>query len=469
MNKTDIQLLERYPEWELEPPTLPPRSELYALKPIGVGTPEIECLTSYITRLARAHHISTGGLLGKVLAPRLGKSAWVRQGSPRLGSHFSGPGALNGVGSQASECVQALETVTQRTNLQALTFLAWAEVLPVQGLLRPTRAWCPACYHEWRTQGQIIYEPLLWTVGIVTVCVRHQRRLQVQCSARACQRSLPWLASHPRPGYCPYCQQWLGGSKTGRPKKQEQLNEEEAAWQFWIAQAVGELLAHSASLSVPPPRDRITKTLLSCIQQVTNGKKDAFAQLLGINMGKFLTWTRGHGIPVFPELLQLCYRLGSTTLAFLTAEEVVIDLDRIGYAMEPKWLTHKLRPPRKRLHPKALREDLQAIIIAQEYPPPSLQAVAKRLGHSIPSLRRNCPDLCEVIVARSTEYIQAQKQHRLETRTQEIREAVLSLQRAGIYPSQLRVVALLARPALFKNAEMRAAWYQAVEELGFST
>jgi len=377
-------------------------------------------------------------------------------------------GVLNGVRSQTSEFVEILETLTQQTNLRALTLLVWAEVLPVMELLRPTRAWCPTCYSEWRAQGQIIYEPLLWTFGIVTICSRHQRRLRVHCPASACQRSLPWLASYARPGHCPYCQQWLGVPKIGRPTKQERLNEEEAIWQLWIAQAVGELLAHSASLSVPPPRDRISKTLLGCIQQITNGKQDDFAQLLGINSQKFRTWTSGQVIPVFPELLQLCYQLGSAPLAFLTAEEVVIELDRIGYSMEPKWLIRKLRPSRKHLRPEKLRQDLQAIVIAQEEPPPSLREVAQRLGHSIPALRSNCPDLCEIIVAQYTQHIQAQKQHRLETRAQEIREAALSFRRTGIYPSQERIVALLARPALFKDAEMRAAWYQAAEELGFS-
>src|SRR5262249_23120560 len=158
------------------------------------------------------------------------------------------------------------------------------------------------------------------------------QRLQVQCPASACQRSLPWLTSYACPGYCPYCQQWLGGPKNCRSKKQEQLNEEEAAWQFWVTKAVGELLANSASMSSPPPRDRISKTLLSCIRQVTNGKRDTFSRLLGINMEKFRTWTRGKTIPVFPELLQLCHRLGSTPLVFLTAEEVEIDLDRVVYA-----------------------------------------------------------------------------------------------------------------------------------------
>ena len=452
----------------MESPTLPPRSQLYALEPKGVGTPLVECLTSYLTRLAGEHHVLTGSLLGRVLTPRFDKPSWVRHGSPNLGTLYSGAGALNGVGSQASEWVRALADLTQRTDLRALTLLAWAEVLPAKELLRPTRAWCPACYHEWRTQGQVIYEPLLWTLGVVTTCAQHRRRLQEQCPAPACQRSIPWLASNARPGYCPFCQQWLGGPKTRRPAKQERLSAEEAVWHSWITQAVGKLLVRNAALSAPPPRERVTKTLVACIQQVTNGKKTIFARRLGLNWEQFRAWTRGTAIPVFPELLQLCYRLGTTPLAFLTAEEVVIDLNHIVYSAEPEWLTRELRPPRKRLRPEMLRQDLQAIITAQEAPPPTLREVAERLGHSVPALRRNCPDLCEAMVTRYTEYIQTQKQRRLEARAREIKEAVLSLQRAGVYPSQERVAALLARQAFFLDPEARAAWRRAMEELGFS-
>ena len=467
-NEWDEQDFERYAEWELEAPALPPRSQLYPLEPMGMGTPEVEGLTSYLTRLAGAHHVSTGDLLGNVLTPHFAKPSWVRHGSPNLGTLYSGAGALNGVGSQASEWVQVLETLTLRTDLRALTLLVWAEALPAKELLRPTRAWCPTCYHEWRTRGQVIYEPLLWTLGVVTACARHRWRLRAQCPASACQRSIPWLASHARPGYCPSCQEWLGETKTHRPTKQERLSEEETAWQSWVAQAVGELLAHNGALSKPPQRERVTKTLFDCIQQVTNGKKTTFARLLGLNWEKFRTWARGTAIPVFPELLQLCYRLGSTPLAFLTAEEMVIDLDRLVRPTEPEWLTRQLRPPRKRLRPETLRQDLQAIITAQEELPPSLQEVAQRLGHSVPALRRNCPDLCEALVRRYTVYIQAQKQQRLETRAKEIREAVLSLQSAGVYPSQERVAALLARPAFFLDPEARDVWHQVLDELGFS-
>lgn len=37
--------------WDLSRPKIPPRSRLYHLEPVGVGTPYVESLTGYMARL----------------------------------------------------------------------------------------------------------------------------------------------------------------------------------------------------------------------------------------------------------------------------------------------------------------------------------------------------------------------------------------------------------------------------------
>ena len=63
-----------YENWILNPPTLRPRTYLYHLEPIGIGTPLVESLTSYIGRLAAAHAVSMGILSTKEFGPRVSKS-----------------------------------------------------------------------------------------------------------------------------------------------------------------------------------------------------------------------------------------------------------------------------------------------------------------------------------------------------------------------------------------------------------
>ena len=52
-------------------PPFPPRTRLYHLAPIGVGTPAVESLTGYLMRLAEAHCVSTGALVSAELLPLL--------------------------------------------------------------------------------------------------------------------------------------------------------------------------------------------------------------------------------------------------------------------------------------------------------------------------------------------------------------------------------------------------------------
>jgi hypothetical protein len=49
--------LDGYGNWDVSPVPLPPRSRLYHLSPIGVGTSEVESLTGYLVRLAAAHSV----------------------------------------------------------------------------------------------------------------------------------------------------------------------------------------------------------------------------------------------------------------------------------------------------------------------------------------------------------------------------------------------------------------------------
>jgi hypothetical protein len=55
--------------WDLKPPTFLPRSRLFHQSPIGVGTPNVESLTSYVSRLAVAHSVSPGTLLAIEIGP----------------------------------------------------------------------------------------------------------------------------------------------------------------------------------------------------------------------------------------------------------------------------------------------------------------------------------------------------------------------------------------------------------------
>ena len=145
MSANTLQLLDL---WDLTPPSLPPRSRLFSLSPIGIGTPAVESLTGYVTRLAAAHGVVTRRLVESEILPRLGRSYLLRLTVTGDSSSIWKDGetrALNGLGALARDLARAVGTLTLRDDLQWLTLRPWAEVIPVKGLLRRHRAWCPLC------------------------------------------------------------------------------------------------------------------------------------------------------------------------------------------------------------------------------------------------------------------------------------------------------------------------------------
>ena len=204
--------------WDLTKPTMPARSRLYSLEPIGVGTPATESLTSYVIRLAEAHRVEKGVLISKEVRPLLGdtpimekEDAYTIEKMAWMYPPFLYSVEENGIGKGAAKQAQALEQLTLRTDLHYLTLQLWPRRFHPSGIiLRPQQAWCPVCFEEWQAIGHPIYYPLLWTLNWAEICPQHLEFLWDRCPHEACQRSFHWGSINQKLGYCPICGGWLG-------------------------------------------------------------------------------------------------------------------------------------------------------------------------------------------------------------------------------------------------------------------
>jgi len=109
-------------------------------------------LTGYLLRLAEAHAVSVGALTDE-LRPYAAAALPDSDGPKK---DWACPYHLvlysaNGVEESAVRWVHALGVVTLRDDLKHLTLLAFEDFLCSLALFRRFRAWCPACYDEWRT------------------------------------------------------------------------------------------------------------------------------------------------------------------------------------------------------------------------------------------------------------------------------------------------------------------------------
>ncbi|MDP9201986.1 MAG: TniQ family protein [Gemmatimonadota bacterium] len=449
-------------------PALPPRSRLFHLEPIGVGTAQVESLTGYIARLAEAHGVETSKLVTREILPLLGRANLLdSRGHGRIGFWQTLTPGINGTQALARGTVAALETLTRRSDLRNLTMGTWAEVAPSAGLLHRTAAWCPMCYEEWQQTGQIVYEPLLWAVEVVMVCPQHKCRLQRVCPHPDCRRARPVLGRRSRPGRCPRCERWLGRAPGAEPTEMDVWSELEWRKHAWVAAVVGELLVPSAHLVVPPRREQVGQALDRCREQVTGGNFSAWARTLGLDRVRLLQWHNGSHLPSLEMLVWLCHHLGTTPLRFLTdAALVVAPVVPIhsGWSEPPRRPTTPPRP----FDVADTRRALEAVLAVAEQPPPSLAQVAQRLGRPATSLQHRLPELCRAISVRRLEYVQARRQRWRQQLCDEIHQAAAHVDAAGFYPSMSRVAALISKPAYLKGAtDARAALRQARKELGW--
>ncbi len=60
--------------WNLKPLEISPRSRLFCLEPVAVGTPYTESLSSYLNRLAQEHCLTSQRLIMGEIAPLILKN-----------------------------------------------------------------------------------------------------------------------------------------------------------------------------------------------------------------------------------------------------------------------------------------------------------------------------------------------------------------------------------------------------------
>lgn len=438
-----------YDSWNLSYPSIPARSRLFQLEPVGIGTPYVESLTSYLTRLAESHTVHLSVLASKEIKSVVPKN----YKSKDLFSIKQHTGTVNGTGIIAADVVQALEKLTMREDLTCLTLLKWSQVFPQRRLNRHTKAWCPVCYQDWYLNNQTIYDPLIWSFQAVDICPKHKIPLQIHCPN--CLSELPPLANNSRSGYCSNCEQWLGKQI---PTGTSILEEE---WQIWVINNLGSIIANSLNIPIIA-KEKVAQSLGACIEQTTQGNVAAFARLIGLPRNQVWMWSKSQVLPQLLALLKICYVFKLSLLEFLTEDNL-----KVNCSGELQFVNqHKTELEGRTTDLTSVEKSLKLILSKSQEKPLSLTAAAKQLGFNRRTLTRRFPELCQAI---SSRYIEYKKNCRLETIQKcirEIEEAVVELNRQDIYPSESNVSKLISQPGYFREKEVRAALKKARQKLG---
>lgn len=386
-----------FDSWSLASPSIPARSALYSIEPIGIGTSLVESLTSYISRLAEEHTVSVGDLVGRVLSDQANSGDPIITQSAkavRVGGHgFRACGyALNGVSKRTATWVHALETATSRCDLRFLTLLPFQNVLPGH-LFRNRRAWCALCFEDQRTTGQIVYEPLLWGLKVSTHCPVHARALDNTCPR--CGRTLNPLGVFSRAGHCGRCGAWLGRAQAADsyPSRPDRPSGEEPAGSS--AQA-GDLLSQLPQVDPATARESLRRSLAVYLAQLADGNILALAEYIRCPRSILQTWLDGTTVPRLATLLRTC-RFLNIPASSLFAPSGPTAMN-IAAAKEAIARTGKRRVSPSRDSTEIRRALLDAV---HEDSPRSLSEIAKNLGYKdTERLYQADRELCHNIAAR---------------------------------------------------------------------
>jgi transcriptional regulator with XRE-family HTH domain len=444
-----VMLMRHITEEQFKGTDIPARSKLYGLVPCGLGTVWQESLTSYLNRLAWRHHTPPRHLAAQELLPRLSQNYSRRQ----LGGFSWGSAmGINGNNATAQEWATILEDLTRRSDLHLLTLQWWVGDLEPHKLLREKPAWCPACYAEWKDQEKPIYEPLLWTFQVVTMCMKHHRMLEEHCPN--CQKRQSIIRFQATLDQCTRCNTWLG-STTLNPPKPETIE-----WQEWVISALDELrraIVSSGALFWQQFFTNISESFEA------KGEQSRLAELAGLARGQLATWLRRSHTPTLQSILEFCYVCNVKPLQVLTGN--LSSLKRVIQEGKP-YRSPRARRPLRTLDREYCLERIQAILDGREEPLGYVQ-LAQQLGYSGNILLYHFPHECALLSQQIKEHRRQRKERRLALVQEEVRQATLTIHAQGIYPSQNKVADLLSDPNVLFQPEVKATWRTLCRELGW--
>lgn len=161
-------------------------SEYFPIEPGGLGSADIECFSSYCCRLAVAHSLSTHTLIAHL-------RAWWKRTAGEDGALKTTRGinlSWNSYSPTASEIRRIVQKATNAENLDRLSFASLAPAAPANclGLLRRSRAWCPACMFESVKVDDTHHDRLLWTLPNIARCPTHKVLLHTSCGKCGCRQ-----------------------------------------------------------------------------------------------------------------------------------------------------------------------------------------------------------------------------------------------------------------------------------------
>ncbi|MEQ2528861.1 TniQ family protein [Bacillaceae bacterium CLA-AA-H227] len=462
------------------------RSVLYSLEPLGIGTPFVESLSSYMSRLSNIHNLKVSSLIREVVSPILENPSLRKE--VQLGTISGGITSryINENSIVTQDYLRAFEILTCQKNIQYTTMLNWKGLFP-KNVRNKYRRWCPSCLNQMKYNSEILYEPLLWSLKDIKKCDIHETKLVETCPG--CKKKLGHLHAKYQVGYCQHCGFWLG--ECIKHIERDTISEEER----FIINNYKELIEFAPTLSWYPNKLFSSFLLNKIKNELGFSSKRELVRFLDYNYETALQWINGENIPSSQTLLRISKRLNTTLYKLIYNEhleiaptykksegdecskniplkeveqrlkdaidsEEIISLYRIAKDFCFRVQTaekhfpllcgelktrYKIYKSKQRLDRKIEIETKLHDCLNKEIPI-SLISFSKEHGIPIKEAKRYYPSLCDKVIQRYKEYLFISKKNRYEKLKIELEMIIFDLHKRGIHPSKWEIAKRMKEP-----------------------
>lgn len=385
-------------------------SRIFSPDPIGIGTSEVESISSYAQRTSEVLCLKITDFMDFIVKPAMGWSKHYKL------SHLP-----------HVETAPALESLTNRSNLMSMTLDFWRHAISPDDMYRKSAAWCPECFAEWKTKDVPLYLPLKWSLTSIYTCQKHNRQLSRQCPYCNCDNFK--ISPHLRIGYCPACKNWLGHSDCYKPARL--LTKSETTEQVWAHLNIDLLLtktfsikrsidknrslmkaqwrrwrpmrtAHFSEINYQPGYFLFRKDFVGqYVNRVFDGKVDLFAFTFDISLERAWDLYLSHKLPTLSDYLSFSCFIKVPLLSFIlqgssqpSPGEVRLMKKNDLTLKSPGRSTRKLHTFKKKL----------VELLNDDYPPYSFHDIAIQLGCTKSFLRQHFPEQTSRLLAKYAAY-----------------------------------------------------------------
>lgn len=420
------------PDLDLDMPEFAPRSRLFGLEPIGLGTARAEGLISYLVRLARAHSVSPRRMVRTefpTVEPEIARMNYS--------SFFTRDvGTANGLGKHARVFSKAVNKLTGIQGAEPMTLLPLAELLPVHGagLLSPHPKWCPVCLKEMAEVRQESHFPLAWYFRLYSTCPIHRCSLEHLCPS--CGRKQPFIPRYPDASRCEYCGCFLGFVQDAKPVSP--TDSRTVHMDLWKSAAIEDIVLNLSAMAGKGAREAFLSFLERSVLSLAGGNRSFFCRQIGLPERALKGWFVQAERPSFPQFLSLCYGLGIMPSRVFVLEAAPLSITEVTEAL----LTRAGRPLWDVRQRMSVKGELD-LIVANLSDTRSIAEVGKALGVGRTFLKYWFPEHYFVIAAKHSESRARKGDCRRQEQVEILNRVMEEMLERGEYPGRRKVDAAL--------------------------